>query len=80
MKLIVARTEEQAERLRVVIGGIDTRVIWPSLREVSGCSVDTVIVLPGVDLSQDIGGEGQLGLLLQSRQRLFAKPVFEVLK
>lgn len=53
------------------------RVIWPSLRNITGAVAQKITVLPGVDLSENIEGQGRLGDLLRHRQRTFSdKAIF----
>lgn len=44
-------------------------VVTPTMNQISGRAVKHVIVMPGVDLDQNIASEGSLRDLLKSRQR-----------
>lgn len=49
----------------------DVRVITPTVGEISSRTVRTIIVHPGVDLDQEIEGQGRLRDLLIRRQQTF---------
>ena len=49
----------------------DVRVITPTAAEISSRTVRTIIVHPGVDLDQEIDGQGRLRDLLIKRQQTF---------
>ena len=74
-QLIVCKSEGQAREIRLTLrlAGADhrTRVISPRLSEIYGMVWERITVLPGVDLDQNIGGEGPLYQLLRDRQRTF---------
>ena len=49
----------------------DVRVVTPTASEISSRTVRTIIVHPGVDLDQEIDGQGRLRDLLIKRQQTF---------
>lgn len=67
-EMIVCRDAQQAARLKHVGLHPDIRVVWPSRAALVSAPCAKITVLPGVDLQQDVDGQGSLESLLRSRQ------------
>lgn len=71
-ELIICCDEKQAQRIRRGLPQESSiRVVTPQLSELRGCVYAKVTVMPGVDLSQDVGGSGSLRSILQHRQLMW---------
>lgn len=72
-ELIVAKNAEQADYIRRQLKAHPhIRVIWKlTVQSIAGAAYARIVVCAGVDLYQDVDGEGILRELLRSRQITF---------
>lgn len=75
IELIVCRDETQAKELRRALRDKpNVRVISPMITQIAeSVAPFKIAVCEGVDLNQDIAGEGKLGALLRQRQAVWGK-------
>ena len=67
--LIVCRDARHAKFIsRQITNQSRLKVCWPALMQIHGFAPRTIIIMPGVDLTQNVEGEGSLLRLLLARQ------------
>lgn len=70
LELIICRDHHQMRRvLRSTERHTHIKVITPSVRAISGVTPQRITVMPGVELYEDLEGEGPLGRVLEQRQQ-----------